>query len=75
MSLLAVGVVEVRGEFVRGDVVRCITAEGETVAQGLINYSSNETSVLRGLSSEEFAAAISYSAEPELMHRDNLVLL
>ena len=64
-----------RGEFVRGDVVRCITAEGETVAQGLINYSSNETSVLRGLSSEEFAAAISYSAEPELMHRDNLVLL
>ena len=75
VSLLAVGVVEVRGEFVRGDVVRCITAEGETVAQGLINYSSNETSVLRGLSSEEFAAAISYSAEPELMHRDNLVLL
>ena len=75
VSLLAVGVVEVRGEFVRGDVVRCVTAQGETIAQGLVNYSSIETGLLRGLSSEAFAAAISYVAEPELMHRDNLVLL
>ena len=75
VSLLAVGVLEVRGDFVRGDVVRCVTAQGETVAQGLINYSSSEAAILRGLSSEEFAVAISYAAEPELMHRDNLVLL
>lgn len=75
VSLLAVGVVEVRGEFVRGDVVRCVSAQGETIAQGLVNYSSIETGLLRGLSSEAFAAAISYVAEPELMHRDNLVLL
>ena len=75
VSLLAVGVLEVRGDFVRGDVVRCVTAQGETVAQGLINYSSSEAAILRGLSSEEFALAISYAAEPELMHRDNLVLL
>lgn len=75
VSLLAAGVVEVRGEFVRGDVVRCVTTQGETIAQGLVNYSSSETALLRGLSSEVFAAAISYVAEPELMHRDNLVLL
>lgn len=75
VSLLAVGVVEVLGEFVRGDVVRCVSAQGETIAQGLVNYSSIETGLLRGLSSEAFAAAISYVAEPELMHRDNLVLL
>ena len=75
VSLLAAGVLEVRGEFVRGDVVRCITARGETVAQGLINYASSEAVAIKGLSSDEFAATISYTAEPELMHRDNLVLL
>jgi glutamate 5-kinase len=75
VSLLAAGVLEVRGEFVRGDVVRCITARGETVAQGLINYASSEAVAIKGRSSDEFAATISYTAEPELMHRDNLVLL
>ena len=48
VSLLAVGVLEVRGDFVRGDVVRCVTAQGESVAQGLINYSSTEVNLFCG---------------------------
>ena len=75
VSLLAVGVLEVRGDFMRGDVVRCVTAQGETVAQGLINYSSSEAAILRGLSSEEFALSNQLRGRAELMHRDNLVLL
>jgi glutamate 5-kinase len=75
VSLLAAGVVDVQGDFLRGDVVRCVTGEGEAIAQGLINYASTEVNLLRGLSSDSFMAAIGYAAEPELMHADNLVLL
>jgi glutamate 5-kinase len=61
--------------FLRGDVVRCVTAQGEPVAQGLVNYASSEANLIRGLSSDKFGGVIGYAAEPELMHRDNLVLL
>jgi len=75
VSLLPVGVVAVRGGFSRGDVVCCVDASRSPVAQGLVNYSSEETGKLLGASSEEIAGRLGYSAEPELMHRDNLVLL
>ena len=75
VSLLAAGVVDVQGDFLRGDVVRCVTVQGEAIAQGLINYASTEVNLLRGLSSDSFMTAIGYAAEPELMHADNLVLL
>ena len=75
VSLLAVGVVAVRGEFVRGDVVRCVTAGGEVVAQGLVNYSSGEAGRLAGAATDEMAGRVEYVEEPELMHRDNLVIV
>ncbi len=75
VSLLPVGVVAVRGAFSRGDVVCCVDAEQRPIAQGLVNYSSIETAKLLGASSEEIAGRLGYSAEPELMHRDNLVIL
>jgi glutamate 5-kinase len=75
VSLLPVGVVAVRGTFSRGDVVCCMDANGRPIAQGLVNYDSEETAKLLGASSEEIAARLGYSAEPELMHRDNLVML
>ena len=75
VSLLPVGVQHVAGEFLRGDVVRCLDPEGRPVAQGLCNYSSEESVRLLGASSEEIATRLGYRAEPELIHRDNLVLL
>lgn len=75
VSLLSVGVVAVRGGFSRGDVVRCVDASRRPVAQGLVNYSSVETAKLLGANSEDISARLGYSAEPELMHRDNLVML
>ena len=74
-SLLAVGVVQVRGVFRRGDVVRMISADGIPIAQGLSNYASDDAQRLVGVKSEAFAQHISYVAEPELVHRDNLVLV
>ena len=75
VSLLAVGVSEVRGEFVRGEVVQCIDATGRPVAQGLVNYSDTELRSIRGLPSDSYNQVLSIEAEPEVIHRDNLVLL
>ena len=66
---------EVRGEFVRGEVVQCIDATGRPVAQGLVNYSDTELRSIRGLPSDRYNQVLSIEAEPEVIHRDNLVLL
>lgn len=73
-SLLAVGVKRVGGRFVRGDVVACVDPEGVEVARGLVNYSSDEVSRLAGHPSRETARILGYEGEPELIHRDNMVL-
>ena len=74
-SLLPVGVVAVRGGFRRGEVVRCVTEQGEVVAQGLVNYASAEADRIKGAASGEIGKRLGYALEPELMHRDNLVVI
>ena len=75
VSLLPVGVVAVRGKFVRGDLVRCVTEGGDAVAQGLVNYSNGEAERLAGAATDEMAGILDYVEEPELIHRDNLVIV
>src|SRR5690606_19146004 len=74
-SLLAIGVTAVRGDFVRGDVVACVDARGRELARGLINYSSNDTRRIMRQPSSRIADILGSVNEPELMHRDNLVVL
>ena len=74
-SLLPVGVMQVRGEFARGDVVSCLGPDGQEVARGLVNYSSTEARQIAGKPSSEIAAALGFIEEPELIHRDNMVVL
>ncbi len=74
-SLLPVGVTATRGEYARGDVVLCVDAKGTPVAKGLINYSSDETRQILGCATRDIAAKLGYMDEPELVHRDNLVVL
>ena len=74
-SLLPIGVTEVRGEFVRGEVVACEDPDGKEVARGLINYSAAETRLIMHRTSSEIETVLGYVDEPELIHRDNLVLL
>jgi glutamate 5-kinase len=75
VSLLPVGVVAVDGEFSRGEVVACQDQEGFVIAQGLTNYSSDETRKMLGVGSGEIGERLGYSLEPEIIHRDNLVVL
>jgi glutamate 5-kinase len=74
-SLLPVGVLQVHGEFARGDVVSCVGPDGREVARGLANYSSAEAALIARKPSSEIAAVLGFIEEPELIHRDNLVVL
>ncbi len=74
-SLLSIGVTDVRGAFVRGDMVACIDAQGEEVARGLVNYDAGDARQIMRKPSHEIQSALGYVAEPELIHRDNLVLV
>jgi glutamate 5-kinase len=74
-SLLPVGVKGVTGEFERGEVVAVVDSQGREVARGLANYSATEARRIAGKPSSAIEAELGYLDEPELIHRDNLVVL
>jgi glutamate 5-kinase len=74
-SLLPIGVTDVLGDFQRGEVVACVDPQGREVARGLVNYSAEETRRILRRPSAEIESELGYVDEPELIHRDNLVLL
>jgi glutamate 5-kinase len=73
-SLLPIGMTGVEGEFKRGDVIAVRNAQGQEVARGLANYASAEARLICRKPSSEFEKLLGYSAEPEMIHRDNLVV-
>lgn len=73
-SLLPVGMVGVDGDFSRGDVIAVRDAEGKEVARGLANYSSAEARLLCKHASSEVEQLLGYCGEPEMVHRDNMVV-
>jgi len=74
-SLLPVGVTEVRGQFVRGEVVSCVDPQGAEVARGLVNYDAAEARRIMRQPSDRIEGLLGYVDEPELIHRDNLVII
>jgi glutamate 5-kinase len=74
-SLLPIGVGNVEGDFDRGAVVTCVSPEGRDIARGLVNYSATDSRKIVGRASGEIETILGYVDEPELIHRDNLVLL
>ncbi|MBT8113559.1 MAG: glutamate 5-kinase, partial [Gammaproteobacteria bacterium] len=71
----SIGVQNVKGNFGRGEVVRCVNSKGEEIARGLVNYNAKEAGQLKGKASSEIESTLGYVEEPELIHRDNLVVL
>ncbi len=75
-SLLPVGVIRVEGTFERGELVACVDAAGrQEIARGLINYGAADAEKIIGRASDEIEKIIGYVDAPELIHRDNLVVL
>jgi glutamate 5-kinase len=73
-SLLPIGMTAVEGNFSRGDVIAVCDPQGLEVARGLANYASAEARLICRKPSSEFAKLLGYVSEPEMVHRDNLVL-
>ena len=74
-SLLPIGVVEVLGDFDRGDVIACIDGSGKEVARGLTNYGAEQARRIARRPSSEIETVLGFVEERELIHRDNLVVL
>jgi glutamate 5-kinase len=73
-SLLPIGMTAVEGEFSRGEVIAILDPQGVEIARGLANYASAEARLICRKPSGEIDASLGYIAEPEMVHRDNLVL-
>ena len=69
------GTTAVQGDFVRGEVVGCISPDGREMARGLINYGAQECRRIAGRPSSEIEALLGYIDEAELIHRNNMVVL
>ncbi len=74
-SLLPIGMTGVQGDFSRGDVIAIRAPDGREMARGLANYASAEARLLCRKPSTDIETLLGYVAEPEMVHRDNLVLL
>ena len=74
-SLLPVGVTEVIGDFSRGELISLKDREENEVGRGLANYSSGECRRVAGIASAQIENELGYTREPELVHRDNLVIV
>lgn len=73
-SLLPIGVVEVGGEFEKGDVVEIRDSKGDVIGRGLINYPSDDMKKILGLKTDEIAECLGSATHDEAIHRDNLIV-
>lgn len=74
-SLLPVGVRKAEGSFVRGDMVVCVDESGARIAKGLVNYGIDDARKILGQPSGRISELLGYMEAPELIHRDNLIVL
>jgi glutamate 5-kinase len=73
-SLLPAGVTKIEGSFERGDAVVIRNGEGAELGRGLAAYDHEEARRIIGLKSSELPEILGYRGDPELIHRDDMVL-
>ena len=74
-SLLPAGITEVTGDFERGDIVYIVATGDRRIACGIANYGSEDLKRIRGVRSDDIQDTLGYHYGPEVIHRDNLVLI
>ena len=73
-SLLPSGIVDVSGEFERGEMIE-IRGPNGTIARGLAGYSAQDLRSIRGSSTHQIAETLGYIHAPEAVHRDDMTLV
>jgi glutamate 5-kinase len=74
-SLLPSGIVQVEGDFSRGECVEVAAARVGVIARGIVNYSSSDIRKIKGAKSVEIEKKLGYKYTEEVIHRDNMVVL
>ncbi|MFH1853289.1 MAG: glutamate 5-kinase [Candidatus Neomarinimicrobiota bacterium] len=74
VSLLASGVLATRGQFQRGDGIRCCLEDGTEVARGIVEYGSDEVTKIAGQHSSAIERILGFHYKRGVIHRDNLVI-
>jgi glutamate 5-kinase len=74
-SLLPAGLSSVEGEFERGQTVRIYDGDGREIARGLTHYRAADLHLIKGLRSTQIAEVLGYDYGPEVVHRDDMVVL
>lgn len=74
-SLLPSGILQVNQEFREGQIVSVVNQEGQELARGITNYSSNDIDLIKGLNTSEIDGKLGYKAYDEVIHRNNLVIV
>ena len=73
-SILAIGITDIKGNFKIGSPVNFCNEKGSQLGVGLVNYSSNDIFLIKGLSSKEIKNRLGYKPYDEVIHRDNLTI-
>lgn len=74
-SLLSAGIMAIEGEFGRGQTVRIYSKTRREIARGLVRYNSSDLQLIKGLQSTQIADILGYHYGPEIVHRDDMVIL
>jgi glutamate 5-kinase len=74
-SLLPIGISDVEGDFVMGDVIQLQDSQGTDIGRGLSNYSADDIRRIRGLHTSRILQVLGHSPYEEVVHRDNMILL
>ncbi len=74
-SLLPAGIIGVEGSFDRGQTIRIFDADGQEIARGLTHYRASEVQLIKGLRSAQINEVLGYDFGPEVVHRDDMVVL
>ena len=74
-SLLAIGVTEVQGDFSKGELVSLVSAAGQEIARGLINFDAAQTRQIAGKRTADLKQILGAATYEEVIHRDNLAVL
>ena len=74
-SLLPKGIVDVKGNFMISQIIDIVDTSDNLLARGMVNYSSDEIKLIKGLKTSEIEAVLHYKDYDEVVHANNLVLV
>jgi len=74
-SLLPAGILEVTGDFQRGDILNILDEQGRQIGCGVSNYSSADIAIIKGAHSDQILTLLGHNYGDEIIHRNNMVIV